>query len=262
LTEPLLPYYIERGSGDTAVVFLHGIGGGKEIWQAQLDGFAAQGYHAVAWDMPGYGMSPMVPHYSFATFAAALSRALDSLAARRVVLVGHSMGGMVALEAAVRFPQRLAALVLACTSPAFGKQEGAWQQAFIRARTRPLDEGRTMLDLARELVPTLLGPKASEQARRMGIGVMSRVPPETYRAALGALVRFDRRPDLPGIAIPTLALAGEQDRTAPPDVLERMAQHMPNARYGCLPDAGHLANIEQPDAFNAAVLDFLREALP
>lgn len=257
--DTIIPYFNERGEGGIALVFLHGIGGGKEIWQPQLDFFARRGYRAVAWDMPGYGVSKMLPHYSFPTFAAALARVLDRLAGRRIVLVGHSMGGMVALEAAVRFPQRLAGLVLTCTSPAFGKQDGPWQQAFIRARTRPLDEGQTMLDVARALVPSLLGSEPDTHARRLAIGVMSRVPPEIYRAALAVLVTFDRRAALPSIAVPTLAIAGAEDKTAPPDVLERMAQSMQHARYVCLPKAGHLANVEQPTAFNAALLDFLNE---
>ena len=86
---------------------------------------------------------------------------------------------------------------------------------------------------------------------------MSRVPPNTYRAALAALVNFDRRDALPNIHVPTLTLAGEHDQTAPADVLERMAKIMPNARHVCLPGAGHLANVEQPAAFNKAVLDFV-----
>ena len=253
----IVPFFVERGSGSTALVFLHGIGGGKEIWQQQLDFFAGHGYRAVAWDMPGYGASHMLPHYSFATFAAALGKVLDQLAPARIVLVGHSMGGMIALEAAARYQHRLAGLVLACTSPAFGKQDGAWQQAFIRARTRPLDDGQTMLDVARALVPTLLAPEPDQQVRRLAIGVMSRVPPATYRAALGALVSFDRREALPHIIVPTLAIAGELDKTAPADVLERMVQRMPHGRYVCLPGAAHLANIEQPAAFNAAILDFV-----
>src|SRR5437762_4982048 len=204
VSDGIVPHFNERGEGDTALVFLHGVGGGKEIWQPQLDFFAAEGYRAVAWDMPGYGASPMLPHYSFATFAAALAQVLDKLRAARVVLIGHSMGGMVALEAAARYPHRLAGLVLACTSPAFGKKENAWQQAFIRARTRPLDEGKTMLDLARALMPTLLGLQPDPHARKLAIGVMSRVPPNTYRAALAALVNFDRRDALPNIHVPTL----------------------------------------------------------
>jgi 3-oxoadipate enol-lactonase len=261
MTEPNgVPVYIERGSGPITLVFLHGISGSKEVWQPQIDFFSARGYRTVAWDMPGYGASAMLPEYSLPALAAALSRVLDRTAGSRIVLVGHSMGGMVALEAAVRFPHRLFGMVLACTSPAFGKQEGAWQKAFIRARTRALDEGQTMGDIAHDLVPTLLGTEPDAQAATIAVEAMSQVPPATYRAAVAALTLFDRRAALPHIALPTLALAGAQDKTAPPDVLERMAQQMSRAQYVCLPKAGHLAYLEQPQAFNAAVLAFV-EAL-
>ena len=86
---------------------------------------------------------------------------------------------------------------------------------------------------------------------------MSAVPQDTYRAALAALVRFDRRAALPNIRVPTLCLAAAHDRTAPPEVVHRMAAHIPGAEYHCLADAGHIANLEQPAAFNQAVLQFL-----
>ena len=87
---------------------------------------------------------------------------------------------------------------------------------------------------------------------------MAAVPEATYRTALQAIAAFDRRAALPPIAVPTLCLAGEHDRTAPPEVLQRMAQHIPGAHYQCLADAGHIANIEQPAAFHAALLAFLQ----
>jgi pimeloyl-ACP methyl ester carboxylesterase len=86
---------------------------------------------------------------------------------------------------------------------------------------------------------------------------MSAVPPATYRAALGALVHFDRRAALPALRMPTLCLAAAHDRTAPPEVMQRMSAHIPGAEYVCLPDAGHIANVEQPEAFNRAVVQFL-----
>jgi pimeloyl-ACP methyl ester carboxylesterase len=85
---------------------------------------------------------------------------------------------------------------------------------------------------------------------------MAGVPEATYRAALAALVAFDRREALPRIGVPTLVLTGEHDRTAPPDVARRMAERIPGSRLALLPGAGHLAPMETPAAFNAALLDF------
>ncbi|MBC7940209.1 MAG: alpha/beta fold hydrolase, partial [Chitinophagaceae bacterium] len=76
--------------------------------------------------------------------------------------------------------------------------------------------------------------------------------------ALRAIAGFDRRAALGAIDVPTLCLAGAHDRTAPPDVMQRMAARIPGAEYTCLADAGHIANVEQPVAFNAAVVAFLQ----
>jgi pimeloyl-ACP methyl ester carboxylesterase len=83
------------------------------------------------------------------------------------------------------------------------------------------------------------------------------VPEATYRAALRAIAGFDGRHLLAAIGVPTLVLAAAHDRTAPPDAMQRLATRIPGAEYICLADAGHVANVEAPAAFNGAVVDFL-----
>ncbi|MDE1950119.1 MAG: alpha/beta fold hydrolase, partial [Burkholderiales bacterium] len=148
---------------------------------------------------------------------------------------------------------------LACTTSSFGRPDGAWQARFFAERLAPLDAGQGMAAMAELLVPGLVGPGAGAAARRAATEVMARVPEASYRRALAAIAGFDRRQALAAIAVPTLCLAAEHDRTAAPDVMQRMAQRIPKADYRCLPDAGHIANVEQPEAFNAALLAFLRQ---
>jgi pimeloyl-ACP methyl ester carboxylesterase len=179
---------------------------------------------------------------------------------RRPVLVGHSMGGMVAQTMLRRRPEGYAAAVLACTSPAFGNADGDFQKKFIADRVGPLDAGRTMDDLAPKMVERMMGPRPNSVGRALAVDVMRAVPADTYRAAVRCLVGFDERANLARIYIPVLCLAGEADPNAPPPVVERMAGKIPGARYVCLPSVGHLLNLEAPPAFDAAVLDFLREA--
>ena len=253
-----VPAFDERGRSGTAVVMLHGVGGGRGAWAAQLESFAAAGYRAVAWDAPGYGDTPAIEPYDMTGLARALERLLDAIAVPRVVLLGHSMGGMLAQEAMTVFPRKIAGLVLSATSPAFGRPDGTWQQDFLRQRLGPLDAGKTMADLAPKLIDGLVGPNPEPAGVRLAIAVMSRVPGGTYRKALRAIVGFDRRPALGAIAVPVLALAGEHDTTAPPAVMEKMAQKIPDAEYVLLPGCGHLANLERPRAFDEAVLGWLR----
>ena len=251
------PAFIERGAGEVAVVLLHGIGGGKAVWEPQMDALAGAGLHAIAWDMPGYGDSATVAPYTLPELARALERLMGHVSARRTVLLGHSMGGMVALEAWGRVPGRIAALIFAATSPAFGKPDGAWQQAFLRQRLGPLDAGRSMADVAAQVVPAMVPATTAPSVVHAAIEAMSAVPPATYRAALHALMSFDRRALLQTIAVPTLALAGEADPNAPAPAMQKMAEKIPGAVYECLPATGHLGFMERPELFNEAVLRFL-----
>ena len=98
--------------------------------------------------------------------------------------------------------------------------------------------------------------------RAQAAALMSKVPADSYRAALSAIVSFNRLADLGAIRVPTLCLAGEGDLNAPPAVVEKMASRIPGAQYECLPGVGHIANIEQPALFNDAVLAFLKHHFP
>ena len=240
------------------VVLLHGIGGGKAQWAPQLDLLAKHGWRAIAWDMPGYGESALPEgDYTFAELGASLIRLLDALAIGRAIVLGHSMGGMVALEAYAQAPERFAGLILACTSPAFGKADGDWQRQFIGERLAPLDAGLGMGEMAARQVPRMMTVAAPADARERAMAIMGAVPEATYRAALRCLVTFDRREVLPRIAVPTLAVAAAEDTQAPPPVMEKMAGRIAGAEFGLLPACGHLANLERPDAFGAVVLEFL-----
>jgi len=264
----LTPVWIEAGppNAKTSIVFLHGIGGGKKGFQSSVDFFGKQGFRALAWDMPGYGNSPLDGTLSFESLAASLEDMLDAAKIEKAVLVGHSMGGMVALQAFTRCPSRIAGLVIAASSPAFGQQDGDFQKQFVAQRLAPLDAGQTMADVANRLItsmvaPLALPPDAVLAQYPAGLALahacMSAVPPSTYRASLNALVKFEQRAALPTINVPTLCLAGEHDKTAPPEVLRRMAQKIQGAEYECIEGVGHLMSFEQEAPFHAAVLNFL-----
>src|SRR5437899_2823250 len=138
------------------LVFLHGIGGAARAWRGQLDFFKDR-YRSIAWDMPGYGGSAPLPTVSIVALADALQDFLQQVGATTPILVGHSIGGMIVQQLLAKNPRIAAsAVVLAQTSPAFGKPDGGWQKAFIGARLRPLDRGETLVSLAPSLVKQLV----------------------------------------------------------------------------------------------------------
>ena len=240
----------------TPLLFLHGVGGGHHAWEQQLPYFAGLGYPSHAWDQPGYGHSPTVEPYDLEQICAALQRLIVSLGGESVVLVGHSMGGLIAQEAYVRNPRLIKALVLCFTSPAFGGGDGEFVRQFIAARIGPLDQGKSMAEIAVGLLPAMgSNSKLAEQ-------IMAGVPPETYRKAIRLLTTFDRRKELSAIAVPALLISGENDQLAPPAMMEKMARKIPGAEYVLLQGCGHLGPMDQPEAFNAALSSFLeRHAL-
>jgi 3-oxoadipate enol-lactonase len=240
----------------THLLFLHGLGGGHHAWDGQLPYFSARGYAAHAWDQPGYGHSAAVEPYDLEQIALSLKRLVDSLGGEPVVLVGHSMGGLVAQEAYARFPQMAKALALCFTSAAF-VGDSDFARGFVAARIGPLDEGKSMAEIAARVMPALRGSKSDAEGVALAQQIMSGIPAQTYRKAVQLLTTFDRRADLPRISVPTLLVAGSDDKTAPPAIMERMSQKIPGAEFVLLEGCGHLGPMDQPDAFNAALAGFL-----
>jgi len=249
-----------EAAGDASkipLVFLHGIGGAARAWRDQLGAFGDR-YRAIAWDMPGYGGSAPLAAVSIATLAGALQDFLGQIGATRPILVGHSIGGMVVQEWLVKYPTIAAAVVLAQTSPAFGKADGEWQKSFIDARLGPLDRGETMVSLAPALVSELVGDDPDTSGMELARDCMAGVPEASYRACMLALLGFDRRHALQEIKVPTLVLSGSKDKNAPAPMMAKMTGFIPSASYVELQGIGHLANLERPDAFNSTLDQFLK----
>jgi 3-oxoadipate enol-lactonase len=239
------------------MVYLHGIGGAARAWRGQLNAFSDR-YRTMAWDMPGYGGSAPLPTVSIAALADALQDFLRQVGATKPILVGHSIGGMIVQQLLTKSPRIAHAVVLAQTSPAFGKPDGDWQKSFIEARLGPLDRGETMVSLAPALVRELAGDDPDVNGMELARDCMAAVPEATYRAAMLALLGFDQRNALRDIAVPTLVLSGSKDKNAPAPMMAKMASYIPSATYAELEGVGHLANLERPGAFNAALDSFLK----
>jgi pimeloyl-ACP methyl ester carboxylesterase len=264
---------IELGSGDPALVFVHGLSGCWPNWLEQLPAFA-EGHRVVALDLPGFGHSPgHAGEASMPGYARILEALLAQLGLDRVVLVGNSMGGLITAELAASSPALVERLVLVSPAgistyrnrlavgsmPAIRRLQQAL--ALGAAWTASHSDGLAARPRTRRLVLSgvvahpeqLPGPLAAEQLRGAGT--------DGFLSALEAILDYDLRPRLPSIRCPTLVVWGTKDRLITVRDAPRFTEAIPNARQVIYEDTGHMAMLERPAEFNALLRSFLAEPL-
>lgn len=248
---------VDHAGAGELLLFLHGIGGNRRNWVAQLPVFAPW-FHAVALDARGYGDSddyedPLRP----VEFAHDVIRVADHFGARRLHLVGLSMGGLVAIRTAEAYPERIATLSLCDTNLGFAETPPERKLAFLETRLAPLRAGATPADIAPAVIETLAGPHISPEARSALLDSLSALHKDSYMKTLEAMSMDTHRFDFGAIRVPTHVVVGEHDPTTPPALSCRLASLIGGASLSVVPRAGHLSNLEEPAAFNAIVLGFL-----
>jgi len=253
-----LPDHSVSGSGDITAFLFHGAFGAKEYWLRQIEALTGAGYRVVAWDAPGYGVSPLPADFSVESAAHAGEALIRAEGTAQNVVLGHSMGGMIAQRTYSYCPERIDGLILSATSAAFGKSDGDWQQQFVNARVAPLDKGMTLPELAPKMIGAMIAPGMKGTDIDRVVRVVSDMREETFRAAVYAITQFEGRDVLPLIDVPTLVISGGHDlAAAPPKVMEKMASKINGAEYHCMEHVGHFGWAEDAEGFNALLLDFL-----
>ena len=231
------------------VLFLHGIRGNRRNWFPQLEVFSGSGFAAAAWDARGYGDSDDYEGaLQFDHFAGDVMRVAEHLGARKLHLVGLSMGGRIARNVALRFPERLWSLTLVSTAPGFDALSPDQVKRFVTEhRNRSADTVRR-----------LIGSRARKEATDELFDSISRVREESYRKTIVASVAQDRDAPIENIRVPTLVIAGDEDKVYPTRIARELAQRIPGAELVLMRGAGHLPNLERPGRFNEILLDFLQ----
>ncbi len=249
------------GEGAETIVYIHGFLSSSATWKKVL-GSASAGRRAIAVDLPGAGFSdrPWPYDYTVGGQALRLWQYLDARQIGRVVLVGNSLGGAVALVAAAAKPERVAALVL--VDAASPRLRIPWQFRVLRA---PISGEVEMELLCRPVVRLALRHRVYARADRVTEDTVSDwwdpVPvPGTRRAALAAIRSSQRGYEdvTERIAAPTLVLWGKEDRLLPLSAGVALAQDIRGAHFIALPDTGHVPQEETPEEFAKVVADFLR----
>ena len=234
------------GTG-SLVLFLHGIRGNRRNWARQIE-FFSQRFQAAAWDARGYGDSEDYEGpLQFDHFTGDVLRVAEHLKAPKLHLVGLSMGGRIARNVALHYPDRLLSLTLISSTPGFDALSAEGVKRFVTER-----RSRTPQSLQQ-----LIGSRASRAAYTELLDSVSRIHEPSYQKTLEASVAQDRAAPIEKISVPTLVIAGEEDTVYPPELAREMARRIPGAELLMLEGTGHLANLEQPERFNTAVQNFL-----
>ena len=235
------------GSGPL-VLFIHGVGGNRHHWHVQV-AFLSQKFRAAAWDARGYGDSEdyAAPLRFEEDFSADILRVLDHFREKQAHLEGLSMGGRIARNFALRHPERLRSVTLANTSAGIDAMTPEQVARFVEERRNRTPESM------RALVGSRAEPQAME-ALQQSVRSLHR---PMYLKTLEAIVAQDHRAPVERIRVPTLVIAGDEDRVYPPGATRNLAERIPGARFVEFTGCGHLSNLEQPDRFNQVVLEFL-----
>ncbi len=252
MTAPLA--HDDRGSGP-AIVLVHGHPFSRRMWQGQLDSLSDE-CRVVAPDLPGYGESPARGEtITPGVLADAVVELMDAIAVDRATVVGLSLGGLVAMELGLRYPERVAGLVLTATTAAPLTPE----EVEMRRATAVQLERDGMLDHALEMAGRLFGPAARRDPSLVlpVLEMMLTTSPAGAAAALRG--RAERQPYdrlLGELLVPALVLAGDEDSYSTAEITAQLVASLPDPEMLILPGIGHMPNLEAPEAFDHAVRAF------
>ena len=251
--------YEEAGEGP-AVVFVHGLGGSVYAWRVQVAACAGRGYRAIAYDQRGHGLSDKPPGpYSVEQWVDDLEALLAALGVSSCALVGHSVGTMVAQQAAVRLGERCWALAVLG-----GALRWRPEATPVFAERVKLARAGRMDEIAEGVAATGLSERARAERPALHALFCALIASndhsgyaEASAATASAAMEAPER-----VACPTLALCGEHDPVTPPGFAKAIAEAIPGGRAAAVPGAAHWCQLEAPEAVSEMLLVFLDEARP
>lgn len=248
-------WYAESGSGEP-LLLLHGLGSSSDDWLLQIPTFSNR-WRVIAPDLRGHGRTPLPDTtLTIEQMAADMAELLERLDARPAHVLGLSMGGCVALALALARPDDVRSLILVNTGAAIRLSGRRYLRGLTRVIALLVGGPPAM---ARVVARGLFPDPDQALLRQEAAARLSQVAPRAYLSAVRALLRFDARPRLAEIRCPTLVIAGAEDGTLGPQPTRYLADHIPGARLVIIPRSRHVTPIDQPEAFNRTVLNFLEE---
>lgn len=249
--------YKDEGEG-LPIIFIHAFALNQTMWEAQMVDLKNH-YRVISLDSRGFGNSDITKEPSLMSrMAADMRELMRALSIDKAVLVGLSMGGYVALAFCREYPEAVRALVLADTRATADTEEARANR--LRSAEKAEREGATAI--ADETTPKLLGKTTLETkpelVKRVHAIQASNSPVGIAAAQRGMAARQDSTDLLPKINVPTLVIVGEEDTLTPPAEAEAIHKGIAHSQLRRIERAGHLSNMEQPEAFNKALRDFFK----
>ena len=257
--------YRQAGQGQD-LVFLHGLAGNSRTWELQFKRFADQ-YRVTAWDAPGYGTSDLVD-LDIKAYSDVLDLFTTKIGIKKFVLIGHSMGGIVAGNFAGHYPDRINGLVLSCTLLGRKQAKGSALGEKYIVRLNQLDE-LSPLEYGRARAQTMTAPGCDSEIIEHFASIASETRREGLLAAMRIISEANNEPIFCHLNMPVLVLAGELDKTVTKDLTETMITAIPDSvpafTVNYLPGVAHAPYMEDPEAYNSVLNTFfanLRESDP
>lgn len=244
--------YDEAGQGPL-LLLIHGFPLDRSMWKGQLSGLSDI-RRVVAPDLRGRGGSPGGDSWSVDDLADDISNLIVDLGEKNADVAGLSMGGYVAFGLWHRHPDKIRSLILMDTKAGADNDEAKAGRDKVAATVREKGTGALVDDLGRRV----LAPDPPESIRAEVKRMFESIPGESSAAdAIAMRDRPDSTNDAGSITVPVLVIHGEQDQLMPVEVGEDLAKSIPGAKFARIPNAGHLSPLENPDAVNNAIRDFL-----
>lgn len=256
-----VPDFQVAGDSDTTVFLLHGAYGSKDYFRPEIETLVRAGLRVVAWDAPGYGLSALPEQgLSIEGLAEAAARLIERMGSRTNVVLGHSMGGIVAPAVTLLLPDTVHGLVVSATVASFSQKSEADKKNFLAERVEPLKQGKSFRETAGAVIDSMFAPGSGgplvELVREVALGTTK----ETFIAAISAIVNYEGVQTLRSVKVPTLLLAGQHDKVGRPDGMHNIkTAFIPHAQFHVLPNSGHYGFAEEPELFNQHLLAFIRQ---
>jgi pimeloyl-ACP methyl ester carboxylesterase len=250
--------YDDYGEGP-AVLLIHGFPLNRQMWQPQLQPLGKAGFRVIAPDLRGFGGSEApATGYSMDGFADDIVALLDVLKIGQAVIGGMSMGGYILMNLLERHPERVRAACFIATKSSADDEVGRARRSEMAAEAERLG-ANPLIKIFAEL---LFAPATMESKPELIAKATSWMRDTNPRALAGGLLamrdRKDYTPLLPSFKSEALVMAGAEDRAASPDAVRLFEAGLPHCRSRIIEKAGHMLNMEQPEEFNTALLDFLK----